>query len=105
MLGIFTFKNYLPSTPITTFHGIVPHVFPELPETRPSRFLRIPRRIIKPQRFSFSVRDLLDEGFIVEPSNDIVDHLHLEGEVVKIYILDTDAVKLLMSYHQNKVTQ
>ncbi len=105
LLGIFAYKDYLKPTSPTTFHGIVTRIFPELPDTARSGILPVPRRVVKPQRFSFSVRDLLDEEFMIEPTSNLADHLKMNGNAIMMYILDSSAVKFLMVYHKNRAAK
>ena len=105
LLGIYVYQDYLPPSSPSTFHGIVTRIFPELPETIPSRFFRVPKRVVKPLRFSFTVRDLIGEGFMIEPTIYMVDHLKLTGDIVKVFVLDSDTVKFVMGYHKNQAAQ
>ncbi|RPD56326.1 hypothetical protein L227DRAFT_579044 [Lentinus tigrinus ALCF2SS1-6] len=105
LLGIFAYNDYLKPVSPRTVHDIVPRIFSELPLTTASRFLRIPRPVIKPRRFSFSVRDLLDEEFMIEPTSNLADHLKMNGNAIRMYVLDAAAVKFLMAYHKNRVAK
>ena len=80
-------------------------IFPELPATIPSPFFRVPKRVVKPLRFSFTVRDLIGEVFMIEPTINMVDHLKLTGDIVKVFVLDSDTVKFVMGYHKNQAAQ
>ena len=103
LLGIYAYRDYLKSNSPSTVHDLVPLIFPELSSTSRSRLLRIPSRVTKPERFSFSVRDLLDEEFMIEPTSNLAEHLKMSGNAIKVYVLESSAVKFLMSYHKNRV--
>ncbi|KAI0716124.1 hypothetical protein C8T65DRAFT_642132 [Cerioporus squamosus] len=105
LLGIFAYKDYLEPTTPSTFHGIVHRMFPELPHVTRLGILHVPRRVVKPQCFSFSVRDLLAEEFMIEPTSNLADHLKMNGNAIRMYVLDSTAVRFLMVYHKNRVAK
>ena len=76
-----------------------PERFPQLVEIL---FPPPPAGSIAPQKIPFSIRDLLEEGFTIEPTDAIVEHLTLANKTVKILALNVEVVSELLSYSDNQ---
>ncbi|OBZ78598.1 hypothetical protein A0H81_00026 [Grifola frondosa] len=86
----FSKKEVDPSFP-PVFSGVVQRLFPDPP-----------KGVAKPTSFSFSARELMEEGLAIEPTVNIVEHLMLVDHTIKVLILDSDTASLLLSYDENK---
>ncbi|KAH9885609.1 hypothetical protein C8Q73DRAFT_795759 [Cubamyces lactineus] len=94
LLAVIGLKPYLEPDPPATFAGIVPRIFPPLEPAA-----------VKPQRFSFTARELIEEGFVIQPTSNLLDHLKLVGNAVNVYTLSSDEIQLLMGYDQNRAAR
>lgn len=61
-----------------------------------------PSGSIMPPKIPFSIRDLLDGGFTIEPTDSVVEHLTLVNKTVKILALGTEIVSELLSDNDNQ---
>ncbi len=86
--------DFLEPAPPPTFTGAASVIFPPVPEG-----------VTKPERFAFSARELVEEDFLIKPTSMLLDHLKLDGNAVRVYALSAAEIRLLYSYHQNKVAR
>ncbi|KAI0364776.1 hypothetical protein BV20DRAFT_1039225 [Pilatotrama ljubarskyi] len=94
LLAVIGLKLYIEPAPPLTFAGAVDIVFPP-----------VPKNAVKPKRFSFSARELIEEDFIIQPTPYMLDHLKLVGNAVTVYILYTEQISLLLGYDRNRVAR
>lgn len=57
---------------------------------------------VLPQKIPFTIRDLQDEGFTIEPTDHVTEHLILSDKTVKIFSLTVNDASDLLSYDDNK---
>ncbi|KAL7286009.1 hypothetical protein ACG7TL_001126 [Trametes sanguinea] len=94
LLAIDTIGISLESTPPPTFSGIVKRAFPPLADNTAATV-----------QFSFSARELLEDGFVIQPTTNLLDHLTLVGNTISIYTLSAEHVQLLMGYKRNRAAR
>lgn len=74
LLNFFTLKKMFDSRPFPErFSQLVEILFPPPPSGS-----------IMPPKIPFSIRDLLNGGFTIEPTDSVVEHLTLVNKTVKI---------------------
>lgn len=94
LLSVIGLSLALVPTPPRTFAGAVNMVFPP-----------VPAGAKRPERFTFSARELIEEDFIIQPTPIMLDHLKLSGNAVSVYVLSTEQITLLLGYDGNKVAR
>ncbi|KAI9060593.1 hypothetical protein FKP32DRAFT_1036687 [Trametes sanguinea] len=94
LLAVVDLKSYLEPVLPSTFSGIVRHIFPPVPDgTTP------------PPWFSFTARELVNAGFTIQPTSNLLDHLKLVGNAVSVYTISSDMIELLMGYENNRAAR
>ncbi|KAH9885611.1 hypothetical protein C8Q73DRAFT_659512, partial [Cubamyces lactineus] len=94
LLTVLDLKPYIDPIPPPTFAGITPLIFPPIGD-----------RDDPPTAFNFTLRELVDEGFIIETTSKIMDHLVFSGRTVQILTLSRKQVLRLMCYSDNVVAR
>ncbi|KAI0641251.1 hypothetical protein C8Q79DRAFT_1003946 [Trametes meyenii] len=94
LLAVIGLKPYLePSSP-PTFAGIVEKIFPPVPDGT-----------AKPEIFSFTARELIEEDFIIQPTTNMLDHLKLVGSAVNVFVLASEQASMLIGYDKNRAAR
>lgn len=65
-------------------------------------FPPVPHGVSAPQSFPFTIRDLLEEGFAIEPIDHMVDHLTMVNNTIRLFVLAVNNASDLLSYDDNK---
>ena len=114
LLCIFNIKGHLrdSSPPLRTFHDLVLRLFPEVPDNIAPTSFQWPRwgSCIKPpatspERFTLSVREFLEEGFVIQPAADMIDHLRMTGSVIQMFAIERSSIMPLLSFRENRAAQ
>ncbi|KAJ2966226.1 hypothetical protein NUW54_g13870 [Trametes sanguinea] len=93
LLAVKDLASYFEPNAPPTFSGIVKHIFPS------------PHGAALPARFSLTARGLVEEGFIIQPTANLLDHLKLVGNTVSIYTLSREEIHLLIDYRHNRAAR
>ena len=99
LLTVLELEPYIDPTPPTTFAGITSRIFP--PVSAHGRH----GPPVPECNFSFSLRELVDEGFVIEATTKILDHLVISGQTVQILTLTRLQLTQLVYYENNTVAQ
>ncbi|KAI9062328.1 hypothetical protein FKP32DRAFT_1593718 [Trametes sanguinea] len=93
LLAVKDLPSYLEPNAPPTFSEIVKHIFP------------LPHGAALPARFSLTARGLVEDGFTIQPTANLLDHLKLVGNTITIYTLEREAIRLLIDYRHNRAAR